>query len=259
MTLERKETQRGHSYKLDGKKVQGVTTLLNGGLPKPALVQWAARSVAEWVADNGEALDGMRGSLGRDALVAALKQTPYEARDMAAARGTDVHALAEEILHGREVEVPENLAAYVDGYVRLIDQWQMKPLVTEKPVASRKWWYAGTFDAIVEIGAGEFQSQTALLDWKTSKGVYGETALQLAAYRNAEFYLDDGVEVPMPKVDHLGVVHVTPFGSDLYIISEEHSQAAWSLFQYVQYIAKNAETTKKFLGEPLPAPEAVLL
>jgi tyrosyl-tRNA synthetase len=34
---------------LDGKPVKGVTTLLNAGLPKPALTRWAAKTVAEWV------------------------------------------------------------------------------------------------------------------------------------------------------------------------------------------------------------------
>ena len=44
-------THNGHRYKLDGLPVTGVTTIIGGGIPKPALVRWAPRVVAEWVTD----------------------------------------------------------------------------------------------------------------------------------------------------------------------------------------------------------------
>jgi hypothetical protein len=45
---------RGHSYLLDGQKVDGVTTVIGNGIPKPALINWAAGTIASYV---GERLD----------------------------------------------------------------------------------------------------------------------------------------------------------------------------------------------------------
>ena len=62
MTL--KFSPKAHRYWLDGKPIPGVTTLIGKGLPKPALPNWAARTVAEYVVDNPEQVDQLR-SLGR--------------------------------------------------------------------------------------------------------------------------------------------------------------------------------------------------
>jgi hypothetical protein len=247
VTLQRRETTWGHSYRLDGKAVPGVTTLLSKGYPKPMLVNWAAKTVAEYVADNFEAVRTVAAQ-GRDEVVDLLKGAHRRDRDRAAARGTDVHALAEELLHGREVEVPEHLAGFVDGYVDFIDRWQLQPVVTEKPCASREWWYAGTFDAIADIGAGQLKGKRLLLDWKTSKGVYGETAMQLAAYAHAEFYADDDGEHDMPDVDGLAVVHVTRYGTDLYEVADP--DLAWKQFQHVAWVAKQTDAVKNQITEP---------
>src|SRR5690606_40669257 len=77
VTLRRYETARGHWYKLDGVKVDGVTTLISQGLPKPALMYWSARVVAEYVADNLDQVVAMA-DMGRASLVAALKEVRSE-------------------------------------------------------------------------------------------------------------------------------------------------------------------------------------
>ncbi len=247
VTLQRRETAWGHSYKLDGKPVKGVTTLLNAGYPKPMLINWAAKTVAEYVADNFDTVRDVRAQ-GREETIDLLKNAHRRDRDRAAARGTDVHALAEELLHGREVEVPEHLAGYVNGYVDFIDRWQLQPVVTEKPCASREWWYAGTFDAVADIGAGQLKGKRLLLDWKTSRGVYGETAMQLAAYQHAEFYVADDTEHPMPEVDGLAVVHISRDGTDLYEVADP--ALAWQQFQHVAWIAKQTNAVKEQITEP---------
>lgn len=240
--LRRIETARGHRYTLDGKTVPGVTTLLSNGLPKPALTRWAAKTAAEYVADNLEVLNALP---DRESIVATVKQSPWSQRDRAAVRGTDVHALAEKLLHGQEVEVPADLTGYVEGCARFLDEWQPEPILTERPVASRKWWYAGTFDAILRLPDGE----TLLVDWKTSKGVYGETACQLAAYRNAEFYLtEDDAEAPLPEVDGLAVVHVTPTGSDLYRVTDP--DGAWKDALHIFWVAKATDRIKAQITDP---------
>ena len=200
---------KSHRYKLDGAWVPGVTTLIGKGLPKPALPYWSAKTVAEWVADNPDLTEDLKRMGGRGPAVAYLKELPWAKRDEAAIRGTDVHALAERLVHGEEVAVPEHLAAHVQGYVDWLDKSGAEALLTERPVASRQWRYAGTFDLIARM-----DGKVWLLDVKTSSGVYGSTALQLTAYGNAEFYLDqDNTEQPLPAVERYGVLHVTEYGT----------------------------------------------
>lgn len=234
---------KSHRYKLDGEWVPGVTTLLGKGLPKPAIPYWAARTVAEWVADNPDLTEDLKRLGGRGPTVAFLKELPWQKRDDAAIRGTDVHTLAEQLVHGEQVDVPEHLAGRVHGYVDWLDKAQPEPIWTERPVANRAWWYAGTFDLIAHMGG-----ETWLLDVKTSSGVYGEMALQLAAYANAEFLLDaDGAEQPMPIIDRIGVLHVTEYGTSLYRAPEGVLQAAWKDFLHVAWVGKAADRIKTYL------------
>lgn len=248
-----------HHYELDGERIPGVTSLLNDGLPKPALIRWASKSVAEYVADNGDAVRTMLDTMGRESIVGALKGVPWDARDTAAARGTEVHVIAEKIIHGETVDVPEYIAGYVEGYVRWLDAWGVSVNQTEVTVCRRAAdgvpAYAGTFDADVTFGAGEFAGMRALVDWKTSKSVYGDNALQLAMYENADFILGpDGAELPMPSFDMLGVVHVTPTGTDLYPVAD--SERAWRIARHVAYLATAMPVIKSLVGEPTPAPMA---
>lgn len=246
MTL--KFNEKTHRYWLDGKPIPGVTGLIKGGIPTPALTYWSARTVAEYVADNEAEVEQLRG-MGRSSMVAALKEVPWTARDTAAVRGTDVHALAEELVHGREVQVPEHLTGYVEGYVRWLDEWQPTPILTERPVASRKWWYAGTFDLIADM-----HGERWLLDVKTAKGIYGEVALQTDAYRNAEFYMDtDGNEQPMPEgITRLGALHVLDTGTNLLPL--DSTGAPFKDFLHAAWTANASKRIKAYVGEPLHEP-----
>ena len=234
-----------HRYRLDGAWVPGVTTLIGKGLPKPALPYWAARTVAEWVADNPDLTEELKRMGGRGPAVAFLKELPWQKRDEAAIRGTDVHALAERLVHGDEVEVPEHLAARVQGYVDWLDATNVEPLLTERPCASRQWQYAGTFDLIARM-----DGKVWLLDVKTSSDVYGSTALQLTAYGNAEFYLDqDNTEQPLPAVERYGVLHVTDYGTTLHYLPADQNEAAWKDFLHVQFVGRRAKEIDTYLTE----------
>lgn len=237
--------QKSHRYRLDGSWVPGVTTLIKKGLPKPALPYWSARTVAEWVADNPDLTEELKRLGGRGPAVAYLKELPWQKRDDAAIRGTDVHALAERLAHGEEVEVPEHLAGHVQGYVDWLDANQPEVLLTERPVASRQWRYAGTFDLVAKL-----DGVTWLLDVKTSSGVYGSTALQLTAYGNAEFYLaEDGTEQPLPPIERYGVLHVTEYGTTLHYLPTSANEAAWKDFLHVAHVGRRAKDIDTYLIE----------
>jgi hypothetical protein len=239
-------TYRGkptHHYELDGVRVDGVTTLIGGGVPKPALTYWSARTVAEYVADNVDQVGHMLDTGGRGPTVDFLKGVPWQKRDDAAVRGTEVHALAEQVVHGYEVEVPEHLHGHVDGYARWLDYTRIEPLLTEVTVGSREHGYAGTADLILRDADGVLR----IADAKTSRGVYGETALQLAAYRWAEFYVATRGETPMPDTDDVGwVIHVTERGTDAYPVPVGRAQ--FDAFIAAASVARWGKTSRDLVG-----------
>jgi hypothetical protein len=249
-----KFTEKNHGYYLDGKRAKSVTTLISGGIPKPALMYWSAKAVAEYVVDNPDKFQDLLAqidSLGRDGVVNALKNIPWQTRNQAAVKGTQIHHLAEQLSKGEEVEVTEDIADYVQGYVDWLDRFQVEPILTERTVANRKVGYCGRFDLIAKIG-----SKTWLIDYKTSNGVYGEVALQNAAYASAEFYVsDDDVEreVPLPKIDKIGVAHITEHGTFLYDLG--NIRKAFKFFKQAKAVAESVKEIEDIIGEPLEAPK----
>lgn len=247
--------EASHRYKLDGKWVPGVTTLIKDGLPSPALMYWSARSVAEWVADNPEDVDALR-RMGRGPMMQALKEVPWRKRDTAAARGTDVHALAERLVGGEQVDVPEHLAGYVEACVTFLDEWHPTSLIVERPVANRSHWWAGTPDLFASLPDG----RTALFDWKTTaSGIWPEAAYQTSAYSHAEFYLgEDGTERPIPKVDFCAAVWLQPDGYQ--VIPLKADDDVYTEFRYIARVARAAKAAKGtktemgYVGLPMETP-----
>jgi hypothetical protein len=207
-----------HRYTLDGKRLTSVTTILGGGIPKPFLVPWAAKKAAE------EAWE-LRHLTDRDRFVQLAKAGPDAERDKAAVRGTTIHALAEEILHGRPLDVPEELYPYVDGYVRFLDRFQVSPLLTEKTVFLSEFNSGGRFDAVGYIPT--VCDGPVLWDVKTSNGVYPETKLQTAAYSLADYYVEPNqptVPLKLPEIQATFVAHVTPEGTFLRPLARDRAE-----------------------------------
>jgi hypothetical protein len=260
VTITRRNYGKGHSYYVDGQKFDGVTTLIKDGVPKPALVYWSARTVAEYVADNLDQVAAMAG-MGRGSIVAALKEVPWTARDTAAAKGTEVHALAEKIVHGDEVEVPDHLAGYVDSAVRFLDEWNIVPLEVEATVAHRRWRYAGTADLFaVGVRPGTNEPIRAVWDYKTAaSGIWPETALQLAAYQHAEVYVDsEGLEQDMASLGLTCSYGVWLRADGYDVIPIDTSEQVFKAFQHIAYVARQLKDAKSWLGPAIqPITEGV--
>ena len=216
-----------HRYLLDGEPVPGVTSIIKGGLPAPALIWWAGETVAKYVADNPDEVRQLA-AVSRDALVHELARVPNRKRDAAGVRGTRVHELGEKVVHGIPVETEtEEVRQYVETYARWLDRFDVHPIYTECMVAHREYRYAGKFDLVARLG-----SETWLLDLKTSRGVYGDTSLQVEAYSRAQFAVTpQGTTIDMPRVDRIGVVHITPDEAQLYPLGDDPDRdAAWAEF-----------------------------
>lgn len=209
-------------YKWRGQRYVRVSTIKAKKSTGSALVDWAARAVHEEV----KRLVQLRlaGGMGETELYVALMadqvgQAHDQRRDEAADFGTVFHELVERLAAGRQdalhaaekaVEgLPEDqrdrlwadAEAFLDWHDRARPEW----LMNEFHVGHHNHGYMGTCDAIARI-----EGEDVLLDLKTSKNVYSEYALQLAAYRYAEFVADaeTGDETQMPQVSSTAVLHV---------------------------------------------------
>lgn len=202
-------TNRGRSYRWRDEEFDSVTTIIGGGVPKPALKAWGERTVAEMAFDNINTWRHMK----RDEAVDWLKRSPFRTTNKAAELGSSIHDYAEAHVLGKPMPEPTvEQRPYLEALYRFLDDHTPSYQMTEATVYNREHNYAGTLDLIAEIpGLG-----LTLADYKSGKGVYGEVALQLAAYRFAEFVgMPNGDEVPMPEVDSCAVVHLTPDGYEL--------------------------------------------
>lgn len=149
-------------YYIGVKKVPSVTQIISvglGGYSKDALMQWAWKE----------------GKEGRD-----YKQT----RDTAASVGTAAHAMIEAHLNGVLFDPTPFLPEVVDAarpcfeaFARWRDQHHLVIHEQEVRLTSQTYQFGGTFDAL-----GTLNGVPALLDWKSSSGLYGSYACQVAAY-----------------------------------------------------------------------------
>lgn len=248
--IRRVDRGRNHWYAdADGARVPGVTTILKS-LPKDALINWAANATAEAALNRWDELS----ALPPASRLKELQGARFADRDRAANRGTAVHKLAERLVMGEEVELPDEIAGHAESYARFLDEWKVDPVAVEVVVMSHKHGYAGTVDLIADFPT---LGKRLLLDLKTSRsGIFGETALQLAAYRYADTYVDeDGAEQPMFPVDGCAGVHVRADGYSLRPIESGPEQHR--AFLYLQQVARWDETSRDLVGDELAPPSTV--
>jgi hypothetical protein len=246
---------RGHSYLLDGEKVDGVTTVTNDGVPKPQLIKWAADETWRYAIDHWAELTALPLSERIKRMEGARFDTLREASE----RGTEVHKQIQLYIAGEPVVPPAGLEGHVDAAIKFVDEWKLDELVVEAPVFSREFGYAGRPDTIARLADG----QLWLLDWKThARGPFIESALQLAAYRYADFYVIDGetddqgraVEHSMPAVDRTGIVHVKADEALLYPF--DAGPEAFAVFGAVQQVAAFVNSAREsWIGDVLRPPE----
>jgi hypothetical protein len=230
----RRNYGNNHGYLLDGQKIISVTKVLNLGLPKPALINWAASQAAQTAWEKREQL---RNADYAD-FVQIVATAHTKTRNTAAVKGTAVHAFGQKLVHGERVEgIPDEVAKKVDQYVLFLNEWQVVPVVVERPICNLSVPYGGTFDLVFTTPL--FPGRVFLADIKTSKGIYGETALQLEGYGRADFYIGDGEsELPMDALgitDHV-VIHLE---EDRYhVLAMERGNDVWAMFLHAVGIAK---------------------
>jgi len=221
-------------YTIDGKLYRRVTSMVGGGIPKPALVGWGIKAVAEYAIGFKDQWENLPKA---DALK-LLKGSPYSQRDDAAARGTAVHQTLEALLSNAAMpqDLTEDEQACADAAADFLALRDSTHLATELTVFNDSVGYAGTLD-LWEV---DRDGESWILDYKTSKsGVFPDMAIQQLAYQRAEFALVQAKRLGDAPSDQkwtakvipwspeyarrLGIVHVTPKGAVLHPIKSPES------------------------------------
>lgn len=169
-----------HQYFVGGEQVDGCTGIL-GTLNKPALIPWAVGVCCEYMRSNlkpGKPLD----ELAIKILLTEAKRAHNVKRDNAADIGTLVHQFCEDWIKGKDPALPFHPQAN-NGAMAFLD-WvkahDVKFVYSERRIFSRRYRYAGTLDA-----EGYVDGQLAIIDFKTSSGIWPEMRFQTAAYEAA--------------------------------------------------------------------------
>jgi hypothetical protein len=249
VTAPRNTSSRGSKrlYSWRDEAYWSVTTIIGGGVPKPALLPWGIKMVAEAAVEMADTLPAMVAA-DREGAIRFLKGSPYAKRDKAADLGTLVHEAAEAHALGRPMPpVTADVRPYLDSFERFLADFTPEIIATEASVYNRSEHYAGTLDMIARLMLPQSEClvpKTYILDAKSGKDVYPEVGLQLAAYRNAEFIgLPDGSEGPMPAVDGALALHLTVNGYRLIEVRCDYE--VYRSFLYAREVFRWQETTSK--------------
>lgn len=253
--IKRHDTAKSHYYKdARGMRVPGVTTIIDQGKPKPALINWAANATAEAAVDRWDEL----GALPYSKRLDELKRARYASRDLAAQRGTEVHKIGEQLVAGDSVVVPPELEGHARAYAQLLDEFKVEPVHVEFGVASYAHGYAGSGDLIGYFTLPRYGRRLLLVDLKTNKsGIFAETVLQLSGYRYADVMLSStgGDEQPMPEVDGCAAIHVTADSATLVPVTT--NEATFAMFLHVKSVAEFERDGSDLLGTPIrPEPQS---
>jgi hypothetical protein len=190
-------------YKIDGVRIPGVTTVL-GVLSKPALVSWA----------NRKGLEG-------------IDTSKY--RDETAAIGTLAHYFIVCELAGEAPDTSDYTPQQIERAqwsLRSFHAWQkrhtLEPILVEAPLVSQEHRYGGTIDFY-----GEIDGALALLDFKTSAGIYAEHRIQVSAY--VRLLREHGKRLQEVRVLRIGRTEDEGFSEHILGIGE--LKAGWEIFQ----------------------------
>jgi hypothetical protein len=183
-----------HSYKVGDEVVPGATKILDV-ISKPALVPWALKVGVDWLEKNffhdedasSKKTNVYKSRMALDPLLKGIKSAYRSTSKDALNIGTLTHDWVEAAINWKiaggdipkmpkQEEAVNSISAFQKWVGENVVEWQS----TEEKVYHRKYKYAGTVDARAIIN-GEY----CVIDWKTSKRVYPEYHLQVAAYAKA--------------------------------------------------------------------------
>lgn len=182
-------TPGNHQYRIDGKILPSVTTII-GQLDKPALLHWAAKLSATYVLET--CINQKTGKLKKKIPPASLifqeaKQQHSRELSKAGEIGTAVHASIEKYLRmGKKPRLKKDSLMF--RTMHSFYDWQKSidfgiPIALEMMLVNTdpNWSYVGTVDCVAMLGDKRY-----VVDFKTSNDFHEpDMPMQLAAYAAA--------------------------------------------------------------------------
>ncbi|MFI6903054.1 hypothetical protein ACIBKY_17460 [Nonomuraea sp. NPDC050394] len=254
-----------------GTKLRRVTTVLEKGVPKPALPYWAGNITAETAMEHLPRLvRASRHPADAQETYDWLRRAHTRKKDERADIGDAVHQIIEaHVLDepiSRELLDDPEMRPYVENFLRFVAEYEVVFEASEMVVGSYQHGYAGKLDYILR-SPYIHEGRSALGDTKTGgeldvrlsngllKGVYPEAGMQMSAYRHAEVcWLRDGTREPMPATHDEGVVlHLRPEGYRVYPV--RCGADVFEKFLHALQVAEwSAEIAPTVIGAALPVP-----
>lgn len=193
-------------YKLkDGTIVPGVTTVTGIGLGwnKQVLIKWA----------NNMGLKG-------------VDSNKY--KDDKAIIGTLAHRMVTDSLQGIETDTDDyskNQIADAENSALSFFEWvkgkELRPILIEKDLVSEEYRFGGKPDIYAEI-----DGKKELIDLKTSKSIYDEMMVQVAAYKNLLIENKHSVDV-------VRILNIPRTEDEAFLekrLSDRQQVIAWKIF-----------------------------
>lgn len=196
------------AYYVRGKRVPSVTTVLSRFKDPGALMHWSWECAYKPLEEACYVVEQVTQTHGGIAAIKNakefLKSDPLERAKFrkeaadAATAGTYAHGLVEQWIHGDagersnlqhltartfasrkkcKLEIATKAVKSFSGFLQWIKQTRFELSTTEESLVSNIWGYGGTLDCV-----GWINGPLILLDWKTSKRIYVDYLLQIAAY-----------------------------------------------------------------------------
>lgn len=249
-------------YDWQGRALLSVTSARRTvGIPH-GLHQWTINQVIGRVLDEHDQLhtilerprkprERVRDKNVRDEAARWLRAAANEERDRKAALGTAVHDLARLLTTPDEVpEVVKATAGRTEfevpgGLIRprlaAFHLWRQEAGITilaaEAQCFNLAVGYAGSMDLLVRARDGSIW----VVDIKTGDDTYPEYALQLSAYRHAEFIGASGVvdrelTALLHQASGMAVLHLDDTGAEPQLIRDD--EETWNAFRAMLYVAR---------------------
>lgn len=270
---QRARAREGEDVSEHEQRFWSVTSLIDIAMGKgEGLINWSVIKTAEGAYDGIKVLNAFVDSDDREGAVSWLRGLRYSKSAKAKARGSELHAAAEELALGRTPRVEPHIVPYVEQYQRFLDAFEPEFLLAEAPVYNLRRRYAGTLDGIMLL-----QGQSVVFDIKTteygphddkSRPPYVENALQLVAYRRAEcvgllkdqryadykryYVFDDEKQYErMPETDGAVVIVISPY--DFEVRSVRTDDTVWKAFLAAMRCARFRQS-KDIIGPAITMP-----
>ena len=248
---------RYYTHPARGRSVPSITNIKDTK-NIPALVGWAAKITAQYAAANREKLAGLSEDeafrLVKDARFAPDPESPSHMGDIVHG-WVDAHIKGEPIdpavyvdeKTGELTEAPRTARNMWRQFQGLEAKYHPEWVMSEFTVWSEQYGYAGTADAgaLMRV-AGNPDPYLTLIDHKTGKAAYPDTAMQLGALAHADFILEpDGTEKELPHFQKFAILHIRPMGASLIPVehTDEWFKAFLGLKACFDCVVANQDTT----------------